>query len=350
MKKHNHSFRLHQIKAAQSKKKRTKKYIPNSKILLYYHNLHEDLLIDQQLKNDNSKVLKAPENFCFVENAEECLNFFNLIRGGDYLTDINDKKYIQLDLKSVKKIDYGTICVLKAILYEIEFKSIVVRGNFPEDIECKNFILESGFLNYLVDEKGRNFRKTKNSEIVFFLKSADEFSDEEMKKLGDKIKMIMEHLTGVRKHNQSLRSMILEVCGNSIEHSQSLNNYWIIGFYFEKDKVKITVTDIGVGILETLYIKHTKKILDLLTVKSDLGVLKGAFLRKYGSSTLEDNRNKGLPLIQKTNEERKIENLVVITNSVILQFNDESKSRVFKQNSKFFGTFYQWEISTNCIF
>lgn len=337
-------------KKSKRNKIRNKKFIPNTRLLFLHQNIHEELLLIQNNARNEDKILKAPENFCFVDNTEECLLFFQNARDSNYIINYGKKKYIQFDLKKVSKIDYGTICVLKAILYEMEHNNIDVRGSFPENIECRKFISDSGFLSLLVDEKGRKFRKVKKSEIVFFQKSDDEFSDEEMRKLGDKIKMIMAHFTGVEKHNQSLRSVILEICGNSIEHSESLNNHWVIGFHFSADKVEITITDIGRGILETLFRKFGQKIMELLTIRNDLNVLKGAFIRKYGSRTLEENRNKGLPMIMKTNEDNRIQNLVVITNNVILRFNDEDSSRIFQKDLKFFGTFYQWEINRSCLF
>ena len=42
-----------------------------------------------------------------------------------------------------------------------------------------------------------------------------------------------------------------------------------------------------------------------------------------------------------------IENLVVITNNVFLDFTNKEKSKELK--TKFNGTFYYWELTKNCI-
>ena len=43
-------------------------------------------------------------------------------------------------------------------------------------------------------------------------------------------------------------------------------------------------------------------------------------------------------------------NLKVLTNNVILNFEDSSKSKTFAKGSpRFRGTFYQWEMTSNCI-
>ena len=75
-----------------------------------------------------------------------------------------------------------------------------------------------------------------------------------------------------------------------------------------------------------------EKIYDAFLNKSDDEILKGAF-EKYGSATQKVNRNKGLPSIKSNYDEGNIENLKVLTNNVILNFEDSSKSKTFAKGS-----------------
>jgi len=336
-------------KSLKSVNKRNKKYIPNNKSLAFHINIHNEVILSKNLKAENT--VKVPSVFSIIDNTEECLSFFTQIRNDDKICEVNSRKYIVIDLKEIQEIDYGAISILTAISYELSEKGVNIRGSFPEDEECKKFIVESGFLDNMTDEKGRNFKKNKTSEIIYFQKSTELVDVNELKLLSKKVKEIMKFLTGVEKNNQKLRSLILEMCGNSIEHSRSINNYWLLGVKYDKNKVIITVTDIGVGIIETLFKKFMLLIKETFTLNhSDKDVLEGAFVKKYGSSTKDINRNRGLPFIKETFVNKNINNLVVITNSVFLHFSESDKSRVLQDNTAFKGTFYQLEIENTSNF
>lgn len=138
--------------------------------------------------------------------------------------------------------------------------------------------------------------------------------------------------------------------GNAVEWSDSYNKQWQIGIYLKKDRVIFNITDLGKGILETLYVSDKLKFIDYWSFRDDLDILERAFQRKYGSLSQEVNRNKGLPSIKKIYEDSKIDKLVVCSNNVILNFASRGKSSIFKNDSmNFFGTFYQWEVNKKCI-
>lgn len=87
-----------------------------------------------------------------------------------------------------------------------------------------------------------------------------------------------------------------------------------------------------------------------LCFNSRLDILKGAFDKKYGSSTKEVNRNKGLPAVKSMMDDGAILDLVVLTNDVIWFCNNEQRSRNFdKGKARFRGTLYQWTITKDCI-
>jgi len=200
----------------------------------------------------------------------------------------------------------------------------------------------------MVNEKNQKFPKSKKSDLIFFEKGCGVLSFEDNKKISALVKDVVNHLTGENKYSLSVKTIILEICGNSIEWASTENKQWLLGVKYETERVFFTVTDVGKGILETLYRKFTKRFFD--TFKTDDEILKGAFNKKYGSSTKELNRNKGLPAVKTNFEQGTINNLRVLTNNVALQFGDDSNSKTFGKGSpRFKGTFYQWEMTKECL-
>lgn len=314
----------------------------------------------KEIKQFNSYIINrnnypfpifAPPDFRLIENSEKCLNFFREIRSHESINYFNNQKQVFISLADVEQIDYATVSVLTAITDDLKSRKIVLQGDFPVNQTCKNYIIESGFLTHMVDGRNRQFPKTGKSKLIFFEKGSGKLSKEESKKITEMIKDVVEHLTGEKKNIKPLKSILLEICGNSIEHAKTKDRQWLLGVkYAENDKVIFTVTDVGKGILETLFINNVALMGNLLKLRSKLEILSGAFTQKYGSSTQEDNRNKGLPAVKFNYDARTIKNLIVLTNNVILHFEDDKKSTTFSSGTpRFKGTLFQWELTGECI-
>ena len=111
--------------------------------------------------------------------------------------------------------------------------------------------------------------------------------------------------------------------------------------------VIFTITDVGKGILKTLNRKFKQKITDFITKESD-DILKGAFIKKYGSKSKQVNRNKGLPAIKGGFDDGVLKDLKVLTNDVILHYDNDSKSGVINGTS-FDGTLYRWTVTKDSL-
>lgn len=290
----------------------------------------------------------APSDLRLIENTNKCLEFFRDLRSEEYRSKRGSLEFVILSLKEVTQIDYGTISILTAIVDDLKYKDILVRSFLPANLRCKEYMIESGYLNNLYNDSGKPFPKAPKSELMFFEKGCGRLSDDESRKISLLIKKIVGHLTGVEQYCQPLRTIILEICGNSIEWSGTNNKQWLLGVKHIDDRVIFTVTDVGRGILETLYRRLTRRFFE--TFKSNDEILKGAFDKKYGSTTKEDNRNKGLPAVKANFKQGTINNLKVLTNNVILHFDNDSLSKEFEKGTpRFRGTFYQWEMTKDCL-
>lgn len=71
------------------------------------------------------------------------------------------------------------------------------------------------------------------------------------------------------------------------------------------------------------------------------------FQRKYGSSTEEINRNRGLPCILDKFNNGYISKLKVITNNVYLDFENQTNNKIL--NKPFPGVLFSWVVNIDCI-
>lgn len=301
-------------------------------------------------KNIIRPVVEAPKDFRLLENTEACFNFFKDVRSKDFRSYNKNQEFVEMSLTKVEKIDYATISVLTAINDSFKVRGISFRGNFPSTQGPKNYLIDSGFLNSMFDIKGNPFPKTKKSEVLIFEKGSEIFSLEENIRISRVVQNISNHLINVKQHNPPLRTILLEIFANSIEWGQAQNKQWLLGVKYDKDRVILTVTDIGKGIIRTLHKRFGRKFFDALQFKSNSEILKGAFARKYGSRSQKSNRNKGLPSIKRGFDKGFIKELKVITNNVILHFDSEDKTRSVKKGVSWFkGTLYRCVITKDCL-
>lgn len=292
--------------------------------------------------------LLAPTDLRLIENLDGCMDFFRDLRSEDFLSRKGNFRFIIMSLKNVTQIDYGTISILSAINDDMKFKGVILKTMRPTNTVCNQFMVDSGYFNNLYDEKGKPFPKAPKSEMIFFEKGSGRLSDSDSMRISLLIKDVVGHLTGVPNYCLPIRTLILEICGNSIEWSGTESKQWLLGVKYEHEKVIFTVTDVGKGILDTLYRQFTKQFFDVFKDKEK--ILTGAFDKKYSSASHEDNRNKGLPGVKSYFKQGAINNLKVLTNNVILHFDNESLSKEFEKGSPWFkGTFYQWEMTKDCL-
>jgi len=295
-------------------------------------------------------VVEAPIDFRFLYNTEVCMNFFQNVRSKNYRSIKGSQEFVEMSLSKVEKIDYSTISVLTAINDDFKYRGISLRGNFPIRESPKQYLIDSGFLNHMFDQKGKPFPKTKKSEVLFFEKGSHKFGYRENKRISSVVKNISKHLMNEEKHNPRLRTILLEIFANSIEWGETQNKQWLLGVKYDDEKVILTVTDVGKGIVRTLYKKLDQKILDKVKFKSNSDTLMGAFEKKYGSKSRMMNRNKGLPSIKKGFDEGIINELKVITNNVVLHFDKLNETRTVKRGISWFkGTFYRCVITKDCL-
>lgn len=283
-------------------------------------------------------AFKAPESFTMASHSEFVINYVNNI----YRTiqDRDNRCRIFLDVDDVQTTDNGAVGILLALINALSQKDIHTFGNLPSTEESRKIFEKSGFLGHVKLLQGK---KSKTTDNFIVQKGKDKTN---ASAIGREVRKIIKHLTGEESSYKPLYSLIGEMVSNSIEHAnkKQKDKNWLLSIHYETNKVVIMVTDIGKGIMMTLKKKIRQKVQD--TFISNVDTLLNLFSGKYQSSTFENNRNKGLPLIKECSDNNFISNLYVITNNVFLDFNNNNSHEM---SSNFKGTFYSWEVTKNNI-
>lgn len=298
--------------------------------------------------------IDAPSNLRLFSKMEDTLVFIRELRALGNRIVGNPQHRIQINLQRVKEINYATISILKAVLYDFTTRDIAIVGDLPSNEICSAYLKECGYLDGLIDMRGRKFPPSQQSAHIFFESGRGRLTRDENLKISNLLEDAMEFMGGNIQHELKLKTLLLEGCANSIEWGQTQGRQWMLGMKKEERdgvrEVLFTITDVGKGILETLRRKFTDQILNLVKFQTEHEVLKLAFERKWGSRSGEVNRNNGLPTFRKAVELGMIDDLKVLANNVILGFGDNEKAETFGRGfPRYSGTIFQWRVSANCL-
>lgn len=287
------------------------------------------------------RTLFAPQRFSLLEDPEEVIGFINQI--DELYTKTPNVKSVKFELRDITSIDIGAICLLLSKLNELSKRKINNWGTFPKNSECQKIIRESGFLDRM-SEMGSGKPFIRHNDNLILNRGFDKTDNAATAR---EIRKAVKYLTGKENNYKPIYSISQEICANSVEHGNedTYKKNWLFTTSYQSDQVIFTMTDIGEGILSTLRRKFLKQIQE--SFKEPIDILLNAFEKQYESRTKDPNRNKGLPKIYKTSSKKYIENLIVITNNVLLNFDNLGKSKILKK--KFKGTFYLWILNKKCI-
>ena len=254
-------------------------------------------------------------------------------------------KKLLIDLEHIQSIDIGAICILLSVVEELSFYQVNVQGTFPNDYKCSQILKESGFLSHMKTITGSTF-EIQNQKNLILKRGKNQTSNKEV---GECIKKATQMLTGTSSHYSPIYSIIQEVNGNSVEHAYNEKEHWLLGMNYDESSAKVifTFADNGFGILQTLYRKLGQNFFESVGLTSSEKVLRGVFLKKYSSRhRVQINRNKGLPLLKKIQDDGFVKNLMVISNDSYYYL---ETNRSYPLKVEYSGTFYYWELDLDCI-
>lgn len=298
--------------------------------------------------------IEAPENLRLFSNMRQTLEFVRELRALGNLVVDKPGNRIRIKLQRLKQINYATISILKAVIFDFTTREIAIVGDLPIESTCNDYLTESGYLDGLIDMSGRAFPPSEQSAHIFFKRGLGRLSREQNLAISDLLANAMVFMNGDIRHECKLKTLLLEGCANSIEWGETKGQQWMLGMKKEEKngnrEILFTITDVGKGILETLRRKFKDRFLNLVKFRTEHEVLQLAFQRQWGSRSEEINRNNGLPTIRKACELGMIEDLRVLSNNVILRFGENEHAETFERGfPRYSGTIYQWRVSADCL-
>lgn len=305
----------------------------------------KQLAIVQPSKNEVPfrGVVNSPNSLSIIGDVVGCVRFFANIRQQANEVQKSGKRSVSLNISEITQIDLPTTMVLNALGRELGGRGINLNGNFPNDENCLDFFVKTGFLNDKVNGQGFKFNKSEKTDYFTFNKGQGKLRVDDTIRICQIARHACDHL-GKEDFYDDVVSIIKEIAGNSIEWSKSYKDQWTLGVMFEDDKVTFSILDLGRGILDTIYRKFIERLKGVFD--NDIDFLNNVFDKQYSSSSCEENRYKGLPSIKKAYIEGKIQKLHVMTNNVLMDFDRPSSSVQFSTSRKAFnGTLYFWEIT-----
>ncbi len=300
------------------------------------------------------KTFNVPENFSIIENPNETISFFN------HMIDVIEKIRIKvknnyklkkvylfkIDMKCVKRITSDALMYLLTVIKNTrEKKSLPINwiGNFPEDLEIKEFLQASGYLEYMTTDK-RNLKKT-NDKIQIRTGKTYVYTDENIDIRKEVVDFSIEKLNKTKRDLQFLFNILTEVITN-IEHAYNLNTElifdpsWYIMVENDLDKVRYTFMDNGLGIPTTVKKKKLEEVFNRLNIDKEYKYIKTALDGTYKrTQTGQTERSTGLPDVYEKFKNNKISNLIIISNYA---YYCEDRPRDMQEN--LIGTIICWEI------
>lgn len=288
----------------------------------------------------NSYKIVIPKDFTLRTNVEGVMEVVHQCRA------IKSKKikYVIIDFRNVEKVAPGALTILLSNIMDFSDGKISVGGLRPKNRNAKRQMERSGFFQRLNVAVSLENVDTPNA----ILEKGSNHTEQE--KTAPLIRKAMKTVWGIEKKNTRIQGMLVELMANTINHAfEKTRNKkgWYLSVDHEErnDSVAFCFLDNGEGILNTVNLKYSDRILQLLIKTNDI-ILAEAFNGYFGSRTKLTNRGKGLPAIKGVFEAGVIKELKIITNNVSLDF-ETGKAKILKRS--FDGTFYYWVLNKNCI-
>jgi hypothetical protein len=280
------------------------------------------------------KELEAPENFSFIDNTEEMVNFLNRMekafgKGFD----------VYVDFSKIKKLSPDSLAVLVSNMKDSKItRGLNCSGNEPEDEQIKKKFIESGFYEIVVprDKKEQvvsgSFRKKSNKKV-------------QPEMIDNLVSFATKTLFGKERKCGGVTNALLETMGNTRGHaagdSVRHETWWAyVHCDMERKIATYCLVDNGVGIFQSRKVGRVRQVLNSIGFTSNIDILKKMLNRQIESSTGISYRGRGIPSIYKSLKRGDIRNLTFIANDVIAKVEKDeyhTLSRPFK------GTFISWE-------
>ncbi|MCM1363701.1 MAG: hypothetical protein NC215_01825 [Ruminococcus sp.] len=307
----------------------------------------------KKLSSFNSKTrqyeFRAPLDFSIIDNPEETISFFN-----DIISFIVDKrnfgKSLFIDISNVSTLSIDALMYLLAVVNNLNSNfqnKYTFSGNAPSNYEVRKLFSESGFYQFVKYQGTDPLIKNENTlQIV----SGEDCDIVIAKRLSD---FVCEKANVNKRACSFLYNMVIELMSNTHRHAYPLDTtvlhsrWYCFAKYDGNQKISFSFMDTGAGIPATVKKNFAEKI-DILRLKGEYTYVVSALKGDFRTSTKKDYRGKGLPKICEFAQEKKIENLHIITNRAnVVVYEDSCQSKDVSFPLR--GTLYYWQIDISTL-
>lgn len=202
------------------------------------------------------------------------------------------------------------LAIVKSLKQSIIYKCNFI-GKLPFEEDCKNLLLESGYLNYFKNYREKRLEITSDRIQIKHGNTVD----------GAVVKNICDFTNAffctTQNYTKALYNILMELMLNTTQHAYTRENVmlhqWYVFVERSQNKIKITFLDTGEGIPKTVSRKMQEKFKDICTINDSEYIYSALKNEGQRTSTKKHYRGKGLPKIYEYYEKGIIKNLSVIS-------------------------------------
>jgi len=295
-------------------------------------------------RKPKSKKIATPENFSFIGNTNESLEFFE-----DVIYYLDNVDHLIIDMRNTKKMTTEVLLYLISLhkINEKKGKTLNTTIRSPKEEDLIELMLQSGFSNYF--RANINTKIHVDKENIFQIKDKEtnlknKVYDEETCR--EAIEFSLKFYKDAKFSQPKFRHIynaLVEMMQNTDDHAYDedgeLRNWYLFAIKLEKG-ISFFFFDNGKGVLKTA----KKNILEKVVEKANFSyghesLMQSVLNGDYRSATGLTNRNRGLPEINQSLTEDGIELPIILTNRIYARLN-EREYRKLKYN--FRGTLFIW--------
>jgi len=292
-------------------------------------------------------TVSMPKIFSLIENTFETTQCFERISNKLRIPTGNT---LWLNFSEVEKLTIDAIMYLIAFMQNQNKRGYTknIRGNLPENGQAKSDMLTSGFMKFVSHPAIINEEQLKK-EDTFMITVGETASPRVMCEVREFVDKVFDLPPN---YSRFIYTIVGELITNTNDYAYTDYNKPVNRWYLfakqEKEKIKFTVLDTGLGIPATINKRRLEKLREKISLISDSKYIFEALQGKHKSNISrskmgEPNRNKGLPAIYNFYKEGKITNLKIISNSGTYYCTEEGEKEC-ELDKKLKGTIFYWEI------
>lgn len=330
------SIQRQTIRAKYEAKRRTKQWkkrkINNKRQRRFQIQKHIEIV------NKGIVNLEAPNNFSFIDNTDDVVKYFNLIK-----ENVDSNQPVCIDISKITNLSTDIIILQIAILKDKKSMRVGISGNAPEDPNLRKIFIESGLYNFV---KSRGKKRVADNNKLWKHSTNNQVKGEIAGEAVAICKSLFEQ-NGINYDTDNMYNLLVEAMSNTINHADKEKaniNWWLYYFIDENEKtIKYSFIDLGIGIFKSASFNSYRRFANIFVPGNSL-LVKPFLEGKIISSRENDNEISGKGVRQIINCAKNPEfiKFSIITNDQIINVKEKTSQSL---SYNFDGTFIHFEVS-----